>query len=166
MKDGKTIAIVPGSFDPITYGHIDIAKRAAELYDTVYFAVMINSQKKYMFTIEERKEIARAALSDIDNVSVVSSEGMLWELARDLCADAIVKGYRNDIDLEYERQMARFNIEQYPMAKTVLLEADRELDTISSTVVRDKINNKESLDRYLPIGAVQAIKKIICQRDK
>lgn len=166
MKDGKTIAIVPGSFDPITYGHIDIAKRAAELYDTVYFAVMINSQKKYMFTIEERKEIARAALSDIDNVSVISSEGMLWELARDLCADAIVKGYRNDIDLEYERQMAQFNTEHYPLAKTLLLEADHELGTISSTVVRDKIINKESLDRYLPIGAVQAINKIICQRDK
>ena len=166
MKDGKTIARVPGSFDPITYGHIDIAKRAAELYDTVYFAVMINSQKKYMFTIEERKEIARAALSDIDNVSVISSEGMLWELARDLCADAIVKGYRNDIDLEYERQMAQFNTEHYPLAKTLLLEADHELGTISSTVVRDKIINKESLDRYLPIGAVQTINKIICQRDK
>ena len=101
MKDGKTVAIVPGSFDPITYGHIDIATRAAELYDKVYLAAMINDQKKYTFSIEERERIARAALCDIPNISVISSSGMLWKLAEELSADAIVKGYRNQTDYDY-----------------------------------------------------------------
>ena len=88
----KKIAIVPGSFDPITNGHVDIVKRAAEEYETVYLAVMINESKKYLFDIEQRTEIAKSAVCDIPNVRVISSEGMLWKLAQDLDADAIVKG--------------------------------------------------------------------------
>ena len=72
MIDGKTVAIVPGSFDPITYGHIDIAKRAADKYDIVYLAVMINDQKQYLFNLEERERIARIALTDIPNITVIS----------------------------------------------------------------------------------------------
>ena len=105
----QRIAIVPGSFDPITNGHIDIIRRAAELYDRVFVAVMINDQKKYRFTLEEREAIARAATEDMERVEVISSSGWLWELARDLGACAIVKGYRNETDLEYEKKMAEFN---------------------------------------------------------
>jgi pantetheine-phosphate adenylyltransferase len=165
MKKGKTVAIVPGSFDPITYGHIDIAKRASELYDFVYVAVMINDQKKYMFSIDERKRIANEALCKIDGVSVISSEGMLWELARDLCADAIVKGYRNDVDLEYEKRMAEYNAQHYPSAKTVLLKADEWLDTLSSTIVRERIIQGMSLEGFLPQEAVEIVNKILLSRD-
>ena len=98
----KRIAIVPGSFDPITNGHIDIVKRAAAEYDTVYLAVMINAEKKYLFNIEQRTEIARAAMRELENVKVISSEGMLWQLAQKLNADAIVKGYRNQKDLSHQ----------------------------------------------------------------
>ena len=162
MIENKTgIAIVPGSFDPITNGHLNIVKRAAERYCKVYLAVMINPSKKYMFTISQREAIAKAAVCDIKNVEVISSEGMLWELAKALGAEAIVKGYRNDKDLEYEKEMAKFNSSHYPNAKTVLLEAENGLVNMSSTVVREMIKNHSSLDGILPENAIIEINKII-----
>ncbi|MBQ8848911.1 MAG: pantetheine-phosphate adenylyltransferase [Clostridia bacterium] len=160
----KSIAIVPGSFDPITNGHIDILRRASEEYDKVYLAVMINSNKNYMFNISQRTNIAKAAVADIPNVEVICSEGMLWELARDLSAVAIVKGYRNDIDLEYERSMAEYNSAHYPEAQTVLLQANERLTDVSSTAVRGKILNGEPLDGILPSGAINEINKIIAEQ--
>lgn len=165
MKDlKKNIAIVPGSFDPITNGHVDIVKRAADMYAKVYLAVMINPSKKYMFTIDERKSIAKAAVTDITNVEVITSEGMLWELARDLKANAIVKGYRNETDLEYENKMAEYNSAHYPDAPTVMLKADKGLTEVSSTAVRELINNGEVLDSVLPRGAIEQINKIRSKR--
>ncbi len=162
MKSNKReVAIVPGSFDPITLGHIDIVKRAAQSHQKVYLAVMINSEKKYMFSMDERVRIAKAATSDISNVEVISSDGMLWELARDLNASSIVKGYRNDVDLQYERSMAEYNRARYPMAQTVLLKSNEALSQVSSTVVRNKIMNGESLDELLPKSVINEINKII-----
>jgi phosphopantetheine adenylyltransferase len=90
---------------------------------------------------------------------------MLWELARDLCADAIVKGYRNDVDLEYEKRMAEYNAQHYPSAKTVLLKADEWLDTLSSTIVRERIIQGMSLEGFLPQEAVEIVNKILLSRD-
>ena len=160
MKE-KRIAIVPGSFDPITYGHTYLVEKALESFDKVYLAVMINPAKKYMFSLDERKRIAQAALEGMDNVEVISSEGMLWELALSLDACAIVKGYRNEFDLEYEKKMAEFNEAHNPKAKTVLLEAREELCELSSTMVREIISQQQSLEKYIPDGAVREIKKIL-----
>ena len=163
-KTNKRIAIVPGSFDPITNGHISLVKRALEDHDIVYLAVMINSSKKYMFTLEERERIAKAALACNDNVIVISSDGMLWELAKNLNAISIVKGYRNEKDLAYEKEMAKFNEEHYPDAKTVLLKAEEEMCNLSSTMIRELINRTESLQQYLPHSAEEEIKKIISKK--
>ncbi len=163
MKDNKTIAIVPGSFDPITNGHIDIVKRASELYDVVYVAVMINDQKQYLFSIEERKCIALAALESMDKVSVISSDGMLWQLAKELCADALVKGYRNNADYEYEQEMAKFNAEHYPDARTVLLKASEELTQLSSTAVRKMLSGGEDVSSLMPQKAAELVKKILSE---
>jgi pantetheine-phosphate adenylyltransferase len=160
MMTKQKIAVVPGSFDPITNGHIDIIRRASELYDKVFVAVMINDKKTYSFTLEEREAIAKVALEDMDSVEVISSRGWLWELARDLGACAIVKGYRNDTDLEYERKMAEFNKEHNPNAETVLLKANEELETLSSTVVREKMLNDEKIDGLVPQKAIELIKKL------
>lgn len=156
MSDVR-IAIVPGSFDPITNGHIDIVKRAAAEYDTVYLAVMINASKKYLFSIEQRSEIAKAATSELKNVKVISSEGMLWKLAKELDADAIVKGYRNQTDYEYELDMAKFNEAHFPKAKTVLLKANSELENLSSTALREKLVNNESIEGLIPEAAAELI---------
>lgn len=165
MDDKKMrIAIVPGSFDPITNGHIDIVRRAADSYDKVYLAVMINDAKKYMFTLKERKEIAISAVKDIKNVEVISSEGYLWELARSLDAVAIVKGIRNAKDEVYELNMAKYNAEHYPEAETVLLQTREDLKYISSTVVREKIKNAESIEELLPSAAIKKINEILSSR--
>ena len=157
----QKIAIVPGSFDPITKGHVDIVKRTLLIYDKVVLAVMINPDKKYMFTLDERKKIAESALKDIENVVVISSDGMLWELAKKLGAVAIVKGYRNQIDYDYELTMADYNQKMYPSAQTVLLKAAEDLVNISSTVVRNEIKNGNFSDSYLPEGAITEIKNIL-----
>ena len=156
----QRIAVVPGSFDPITNGHIDVIRRATELYDKVFVAVMINDQKKYRFTLEEREAIARAALEGLERVEVISSCGWLWELAKNLGACAIVKGYRNETDLEYEQKMAEFNKEHNPDAETVLLKASDGLETLSSTVVRERMLNDEQIDGLLPEKAIDLIKKL------
>ena len=159
MKETR-IAIVPGSFDPITNGHVDIVKRASHMYDRVYLAVMINETKQYMFTMEQRKRIAEAAVKDIPNVTVIASDGMLWQLAQSLRACAIVKGYRNETDLAYERKMAEYNQAKYPAAETVLLPSDSSLVDISSTAVRAKILERGDLSRYLPAAVIDEIYKI------
>ena len=156
----QRIAVVPGSFDPITNGHIDVIRRATELYDKVFVAVMINDQKKYRFTLEEREAIARAALEGLERVEVISSRGWLWELAKNLGACAIVKGYRNETDLEYEQKMAEFNKEHNPDAETVLLKASDGLETLSSTVVRERMLNDEQIDGLLPEKAIELIKEL------
>ena len=156
-----SVAIVPGSFDPITYGHIEIAKRAAEEYETVYLAVMVNSQKNYLFTLDERKKIAEAALAQYENIKVISSDGMLWQLAYDLGAEAIVKGYRNQTDLDYEMKMAEFNKKHNPNAKTVLLKSSEEYEDISSTLVRSRIAEGLSLDGFVPEKATELVYKYL-----
>ncbi len=155
------IAIVPGSFDPITYGHIDLVQRAAAEYDKVYLAVMVNREKQYLFTLEQRTQIAQAALEGFENVEVISSEGMLWKLAEDLNACAIVKGYRNQTDLVYEEKMAEYNHAHNPYAKTVLLEARNDLLSVSSTVVREKISRKEDLSEFLPANAAKLLHRFL-----
>jgi len=155
------ISLVPGSFDPITNGHVDIVRRAAGMSEKVYVAVMINDQKKYLFSLAERKEIAMAACADIRNVEVISSSGMLWMLARDLGATAIIKGVRNEIDRAYELDMAKYNSEHYPLAETVLLDASDGLAALSSTLVRSGIAEGVDLSVYMPAAAAVLAEKIL-----
>ena len=164
MNNNKHIAIVPGSFDPITNGHIFVAKEAAKLYDKVFVAVMINSDKEYKFTLEERKSIAESALKDIPNVEVISSDGWLYELANSLNADAIVKGYRNNVDLEYENKMAEFNRQHAPNTETVLIQSPSELSFVSSTLVREQLKNNLDIAELLPIEAIEEIEKILAKK--
>ncbi len=155
------IAIVPGSFDPITVGHIDILKRATALYDKVYLALLINPDKEYLFDTQTRIEIAKLAISDIPNAEVVYSDGMLYALARELSCSAIIKGVRNEIDFAYEMKMALYNRELAPEIETLFLPCDDNMAEISSTLVRSLISEgKESeAEKILPHGAIDIIKK-------
>ena len=151
------VAIVPGSFDPITNGHISIVRRAARDYDKVYLAVMINAAKEYTFTMDERVDIARAAVQEIDGVEVISSKGYLWQLAEELDAVAIVKGVRNDVDREYELKMAEYNSAHNPNAETVLLDTEPELAGVSSTLVRERLLRGEDISDLLPKDAAELV---------
>lgn len=145
-----SIAMIPGSFDPITLGHINIIERAAKVFDEVVVAVMINSEKEYMFTMEQRKEFAIKACAHLSNVRVVSDSGMVVDLFNRIGASVIVKGVRNARDLEYEQMMAEYNRAKNPKAETMLLNCDNELSKISSTYVRECITEGKSLDGVAP----------------
>jgi len=131
-----SIAIVPGSFDPITCGHLDIIKRALDVADEVVVAVMNNDAKTYTFDMETRAALARLAVAELDGVRVVADSGMLVDLFDRLDADVIVKGVRNEVDRAYEESMAAYNLAHNPRAKTLLLDADPHLSDLSSTRVR------------------------------
>ena len=151
------IAVVPGSFDPMTTGHINIIERAAALFDKVFVAVMINDKKKYMFSAEQRTEIAKLSLAHIDNVEVIFDDGMLWELALRLDACAIVKGIRDENDYHYEFEMAKFNARHNPRAQTVFLPCDEGARKISSTAVREKLNSGEEIEDIVSPDALKYI---------
>ena len=163
------IALIPGSFDPITLGHVNIIERAARMFDKVYVAVMINdsakydsslSSKKYMFSMEERLEMARLSVAHIENAEAIARSGMLIDLCDELGATAIVKGIRNSADLEYEMIHAKWNREHNERAETLFLPADEKLTAVSSTFVREKLNAGEysALDGVLADGAIEYIK--------
>ena len=129
-------ALIPGSFDPITLGHLDIIKRARNLYDKVTVAVMINESKNYTYTLEERTEMARLTVADLPDVSVISDSGLLVDLFDRIGADVIVKGIRNEVDRAYEENMAKANLARNPRAVTVFLQAADDFETVASTKVR------------------------------
>ena len=160
-----SVAIVPGSFDPITIGHLDIIKRAAKLYDKVYVAVMINDQKNYMLRFDERTYLAMLATSGIKNVEVKSSVGMLWELARDLNADAIIKGIRNYNDFEYEIKMAEYNHEKWSVAQTIFLPTNPNLAEVSSTEVRRRINENIDASDILPKEILTELQILLSRKE-
>lgn len=154
------IAVIPGSFDPMTTGHINIIERASKLFDKVFVAVMINSSKQYLFSQEQRTEIARLSCAHLENVEVIFDDGMLWELALRLDACAIVKGIRDDKDYHYEFEMAQFNALKNPDAQTVFLPCDEGAREISSTVVRCRIANGEDISDIVSKSALEYIKII------
>ena len=154
------IAVIPGSFDPMTTGHINIIERASKLFDQVFVAVMINSSKQYLFSQEQRTEIARLSCAHLENVEVIFDDGMLWELALRLDACAIVKGIRDDKDYHYEFEMAQFNALKNPDAQTVFLPCDEGAREISSTVVRDRLARGEDISDVVSHDALEYIKSI------
>ena len=158
-KIKTTVALLPGSYDPITTGHMDVIRRASKLFDRVYVAVMTNDMrayvadakvKQYMFSMEERTEMARLACRELANVQVISSTARLIDLVDELGADVIVKGVRNESDYAYEQQHALYNRAHNPKAETLYLPADPAFDHISSTLVRARMTAGESIDGIVP----------------
>ncbi len=154
------IAVVPGSFDPMTAGHINIIERASRLFDKVFVAVMINNSKSYMFSPEQRTEIARLSCAHLSNVEVIFDDGMLWELALRLDACAIVKGIRDENDYHYEFEMAQFNAKKNPNVQTVFLPCDEGAREISSTAVRARIDNNDDISDIVSKNALEYILKM------
>ena len=162
------IALIPGSFDPITLGHVNIIERASKIFDKVYVAVMNNDSakyaeglksKSYMFEMEDRLAIAKVSVAHLSNVEAIARSGMLIDLCDELCATAIVKGIRNSADLEYEMIHAKWNREHNERAETLFLPADERFSTVSSTFVREKLTSGE-YDLLRGVLADQALEYI------
>lgn len=153
-------AIVPGSFDPMTLGHLDVLRRAAALYDEVYLAILINPDKSYLFDLETRVKIAERACADISGAYVVHDSGMLVDLAERLGCEAIIKGVRSSRDFEYEMKMALYNRELAPHIETLLLPCSEGMEDISSTRIRQLLQGGElaEAEKLLPLGAADIIK--------
>ena len=152
-------ALIPGSFDPITVGHLDVITRAAAHFDRVIVAVMNNDMQKYVqgtvaktyrFTTEERLAMAQAACAHLPNVEVITAGGMLIDLVDRVEADFIIKGVRNAVDFEYEQKHALYNRAHNPRAETLYMPADPAYDGISSTLARACMEKGESLEGILP----------------
>ena len=159
MNENKKIrsVILPGSYDPVTLGHLDIIRRAAEEYEEVYAVVFINPAKEYTFTLDERVKMLMLATDELDNVLVSYSNGLVIDYMRDHDIELIIKGYRNDSDLEYERKQAEWNL-AHGGYETKLLKSDSSLTEISSTLAREQLKNGENLDGILPKSVIKYIK--------
>lgn len=136
-RERKRTAIVPGSFDPVTLGHLDLVTRAASLFDEVVVAVLENASKKPWFSAEGRMVMVQREVTSLKNVRVVLFAGLLVDLAREEGATVIVRGVRGGSDLEYETLMARMNAHLRPGLDTVFLPAAPHLAHIASRLVRE-----------------------------
>lgn len=136
----EKIAVFPGSFDPVTLGHVDIIKRSVPLFDKIVVAIGVNAQKSYMFSLDERKKFIEESLKDYPTVSVITYEGLTVDLCRKLGAKFILRGLRNPADFEFEKAIAHTN-RKLSKIETVFLLTASNTSYISSSIVRDVIRN-------------------------
>jgi pantetheine-phosphate adenylyltransferase len=144
------IAIFPGSFDPITLGHVDVVKRALPLFDEIVIAIGINTQKKYLFPLEQRMDWIRKVFADEPKVKVESYDGLTVNYCQKRGAKYILRGIRSSADFEYEKTIAQLNHMMVPDIDTFLILSSPELSAISSTIVREIIIGKGDTSKFLP----------------
>jgi pantetheine-phosphate adenylyltransferase len=144
------VAVYPGSFDPVTFGHLDIIRRASKLFDKVVVAVLINSSKTPMFSIEERKELLREVSGDMENVEVDSFDGLLVDYLKTNNYNVIVKGLRAVSDFESEFQMASINRVLMNDIDTVFIMTDTDYSYLSSSMVKEIFKFGGNIDKFAP----------------
>jgi len=146
----EKIAIFPGSFDPITKGHEDIVKRAIPLFDKVIVAIGVNSNKKYMYSLEERVKWIETTFNFEDRVTVDHYEGLTVNFCRKIGASHIIRGVRNAEDFQFESSIAQMNKELAPEVDTLFFVTNPEFSAYSSTIVRDIIRNGGDVTKFIP----------------
>ncbi len=151
-------AVYPGSFDPVTNGHLDIIRRASAQFDEVIVGVLQNSQKTPLFSVEERVNMIKSITSDIPNVSVRSFEGLSVNFVRACGAQVIIRGLRAITDFEYELQMAQTNRVMAPDIDTMFLITSLEYAYLSSTTVKEVASFGEDLDKFVPPVVAEALR--------
>ena len=144
------IAVYPGSFDPITNGHIDIIERSAEVFDKVYVAILKNSSKSPLFSVPEREALISRVTRHIPNVEAVSFDGLLVDFMRERKATVIVKGLRAVSDFEYEFQMALINRQLAPEVETLFMMTKAQNQYLSSSIVKEVAKYNAPLDGMVP----------------
>ncbi|WP_026978049.1 pantetheine-phosphate adenylyltransferase [Flavobacterium tegetincola] len=145
----EKIAVFPGSFDPITLGHYDIIKRSIPLFDKIIVAIGVNADKKYMFSLEDRKRFIEESFADEPSISVVVYEGLTIDLCEKMNAKFILRGLRNPADFEFEKAIAHTNRKLSKIETVFLLTAAR-TSYISSSIVRDVLRNGGEYELLVP----------------
>ncbi|MBO4890054.1 MAG: pantetheine-phosphate adenylyltransferase [Lachnospiraceae bacterium] len=143
-------AIYPGSFDPVTYGHIDIIERAADIFDELIVAVLNNSAKQPLFSIDERVNILQEVLKGIPNIRILSYEGLLVDFAMECKANVIVRGLRAVTDFEYELQLAQTNSVLNEGVDTIFLTTSLKYAYLSSSTVKEVASYGGDIDKFVP----------------
>lgn len=161
----RKIAIVPGSFDPITYGHIDIIKRSAQLFDEVIVAILVNPDKKYLFTLEEREEMINESIKDFKNIKVDSFSGLLVNYAKKVDSTVIVRGLRAVSDFEYEMQLTFMNKALDDNIETFYMMANKQYSFISSSIVKGVSGFGADLSKFVPKHVEERLEKKVKERE-
>lgn len=143
-------AVFPGSFDPVTTGHVDLIRRASRMFDRLVVGVLVNSAKQPFFSKEERVAMLREITADQDNIEVSSFEGLLVDFVKEQHADAIVRGLRTPGDFEYELPLAQANHKLSVQADTIFLASAPEYSYISSSAVRELLRYQADISGYVP----------------
>lgn len=151
--------VYTGSFDPVTYGHIDIIERAAKIFDHLYIAVVYNANKKGLFTLEERCELLKEVCKNIKNVEVVVCDKLSVQFATELGASTIVRGLRVLTDFEYELQMATTNKELNPNIETIFMMTNSHYSFLSSSAVKEVAEFHGDIHKFVPENVEKALRK-------
>lgn len=151
--------LYPGTFDPVTNGHIDIIKRASELFDEVVVTVAINPSKQPMFSIEERVELLTESLKNFSNIKVDRFDGLVVEHAKNIGATGIIRGLRAVSDFEYEFQMALMNRKLDEQITTIFLMPHEKFTYLNSTIVRNLAQFKADVSEFVPTAVQKMIKR-------
>ncbi|TCM69830.1 phosphopantetheine adenylyltransferase [Acinetobacter calcoaceticus] len=155
----KTRVIYPGTFDPITNGHIDLVSRAARMFDEVVVAIAVGHHKNPIFSLEERVDLAKRSLAHLSNVEFVGFDGLLVNFFQEQKATAVLRGLRAISDFEYEFQLANMNRQLDPHFEAVFLTPSEQYSFISSTLVREIARLQGDVTRFVPPVVVEAFKR-------
>lgn len=159
------IAVCPGSFDPVTYGHLDIVTRGAKIFDKIIVAVLINSKKDALFTVEERVELLRQVTADLDNVEVDSFNGLLIDYMRERQANVVIRGLRAVSDFEYEMQGASINKKLKDDVETFFMMTNNQFSFLSSSIVKEVAKYHASVSDLVPPVVDQALRAKFASTD-
>jgi pantetheine-phosphate adenylyltransferase len=151
------VALYPGTFDPVTNGHVDIVQRGARLFDRLIVAVGVRVEKEPLLERPDRVRLLKEAFADLENVSVESFDGLVVGFAQQKDATVLLRGIRNQTDYEYENQMAFTNRRLAPGLETVLLVAKPELSFLSSTLIKEVLHAGGSVEEFVPAHVAKAL---------
>ena len=152
-------AIFAGSFDPITNGHLDLIERASKLFDELQIGVLYNPNKKGLFTFEERVKLIEDCTKHIDNIKVVSFDGLLVDYCEQNNIQTLVRGIRNSADVEYELQMAHMNMELNSNIETIILPTTTKYSYVSSSLIKELLKFDANIENLVPKVIVEELKK-------
>ena len=153
------IAVCPGSFDPITNGHLDIVRRGAEIFEEVIVVVIKNQSKSPLFTVEERIELIKEATKDLPNVSVDESKGLVVDYAKEKNASAILRGLRAVSDFEYEMQITSMNRKLNADIETLFMMTNNQYSFLSSSIVKEAARYQSDVSDLVPAAVEKALKE-------